>query len=42
MVIIELIENFENWIDVLIMDYYGALKPSEEYFKWREKWHSLK
>lgn len=23
----ELKENFENWIDVLIMDFYGALKP---------------
>lgn len=26
MVIMELKENFENLIDVLIMDYYGALK----------------
>lgn len=23
----ELKENFENWIDVLIVDYYGAMKP---------------
>ena len=26
MVIMELKENFENLIDVLIMDYYGSLK----------------